>query len=109
MFLAAIEASGRTSGRSVFARGVLLSVLLAWSAMIFHQAHLYSTLQWIETCVNALAGEVADEDAYHLAIEQAVLAFGLVGGSLSLWRFRTMERRATVSVAAAARDQGSPS
>jgi hypothetical protein len=101
MFLTVFEASGRTSGRSVFARGVLFSALLAWSALVFHQAHLYSTLQWIETGVNALAGGAADEDVHHLAIEQAVLAFGLLGGVLSLWRYRILEQR-TMACATAA-------
>ncbi|MDZ4780125.1 MAG: hypothetical protein SGJ19_07735 [Planctomycetia bacterium] len=93
MFLVLIVATGRTSGRTVFARGLLLSVLFAFTAITYHNAHLWPLLNWLENLTNTLAGTSADEDVYFLVITNATLAFGLVGGALSLWRYRVLERR----------------
>ncbi len=98
IFLVLIVATGRTSGRTVFARGLFLSVLLAYDSLTYHHAHLYPLLEWLEVVTNTLAGKSADEDVYFLVIQNTASAFGLVGGALSLWLYRVNERRAKEEV-----------
>jgi membrane associated rhomboid family serine protease len=92
VFLALIESTGRTAARTVFARGLCLSVLFAFAAISYNHAHLYPLLLLLEQTTDAISGTQADEDVHHFAIELAAHLFGLIGGALAVWRFRRLER-----------------
>lgn len=88
-----VAASGRTSNQSVFARGMLLGVLVydvlrrwepgSWFGWEWSYFRVDSHSELFEVMANRQT----------LAMQSSQLAFGLLGGCLALWRYRRNERR----------------
>lgn len=102
-----VVACGRTSGQSVFCRGMICSVMMftvfrMWEPVtpsisrtrLWDRPFTYYTgdsvvvsippsREWLDTANNHA----------RLAMQSVQFVFGILGGSLALWRYRVLERR----------------
>ncbi|MDZ4780126.1 MAG: hypothetical protein SGJ19_07740 [Planctomycetia bacterium] len=114
LVVAAIYAAQDSSGITVFARGMVLVTLVYGAATFVYRMvhfdqpplpHVYVagaiqslTSEWPypndRFWFDPFAAGTGNLRIYLVAFQNVSLAFGLLGGSLALWRYRLLERRA---------------
>ncbi len=114
LVIAAIHAAQESSGITVFARGMVLVTLVYGAATFVYRMvhfdqpplpHVYvaGVIQRLTSespypkdrfWFDPFAVGTSNLQVYLVAFQNVSLALGLLGGSLALWRYRVLERRA---------------
>lgn len=107
MMGAVVIACGRPSHSSVFCRGFVLLTILSflfrfWKPNDVESVYCLNSLSWnlYELMVGPSRSRQLSDDEVTTALRLGTiltmnvqLAFGVLGGTLALWRFRVLERR----------------
>ncbi len=89
-----VIAAGPTTERSVFARGLLLAVALTNAIQFWEPEELLLYGRGASTFTYTPDTVQSKDTRQALVSQNTHLVFGIVCGSLALWRYRRLERRA---------------